>query len=383
MTIPGFTSTGSKRPDLLFGTAQAQPQRMVRARGCRVWDENGNEYVDFVMALGAVGLGYAHPHITEATVQAIRDGSIGSLAPVREHELAERLASVIAGAEASRFLKSGAEAVAAAVRIARVHTGRERVVTCGYHGWFDWCHDAEGVPEGVSALRREVPFNDIGALERTLEEFGPVAALVLEPVVDGPPDRAWLDAARRECRRLGTVLIFDEIKTAFRIALGGAAERYGIVPDLTVVGKALGNGFPIAAVCGQRALMDAATRTWISSTLATEYVGLAAALAVIEVFERDNVIEHLERVGQKLMLGFGELAARHSDVCSGVAGVPQMCYLQFRSPESSAAVARAAARGGILFKRTAYNFVSLAHTDSEIDQLLEQLDLAMIEAGKC
>ena len=336
-----------------------------------------------MMALGAVGLGYAHHRVTEAAVQAIRDGAVGSLAPVREHELAERLASVIAGAEASRFLKSGAEAVAAAVRIAQVYTGRERVVTCGYHGWLDWCHEAEGVPEGVSALRREVPFNDIGALERTLEEFGPVAALILEPVVDGPPDPDWLDAARRECQRSGTVLIFDEIKTAFRIALGGAAERYGVVPDLTVVGKALGNGFPIAAVCGQRTLMDAATRTWISSTLATEYVSLAAALAVIEVFERDNVIEHLKRVGQKLMLGLRGLAERHPGVCSGVAGVPQMCYLKFLSPESSAAVASAAARGGILFKRTAYNFVSLAHTDSEIEKLLDALDLAMIEAGRC
>ncbi len=356
---------------------------MLRASGCRVWDENGHEYVDFMMALGAVGLGYAHHRVTEAAVQAIRDGAVGSLAPTREYELAERLASVIAGAEASRFLKSGAEAVAAAVRIARVHTGRERVVTCGYHGWLDWCHEAEGVPQGVSALRRDVPFNDIGALESTLEEFGPVAALILEPVVDGPPDPAWLDAARRECRRLGTVLIFDEIKTAFRIALGGAAERYGVVPDITVVGKALGNGFPIAAVCGPRTLMDAATRTWISSTLATEYVSLAAALAVIEVFERDNVIDHLENVGQKLMLGLRELAERHPGVCSGVAGVPQMCYLKFLSPESSAVVARAAAKGGILFKRTAYNFVSLAHTDSEIEKLLDALDLAMIEAGRC
>ena len=134
---------------------------MLRASGCRVWDENGHEYVDFMMALGAVGLGYAHHRVTEAAVQAIRDGAVGSLAPTREYELAERLASVIAGAEASRFLKSGAEAVAAAVRIARVHTGRERVVTCGYHGWLDWCHEAEGVPHGKTRCIRAQSFHSV------------------------------------------------------------------------------------------------------------------------------------------------------------------------------------------------------------------------------
>ncbi|MFQ5702407.1 MAG: aminotransferase class III-fold pyridoxal phosphate-dependent enzyme [Gemmatimonadales bacterium] len=383
MTIPGFTSTGSKRPDSLFGAAAPERLRMVRAQGCTVWDEEGKEYLDLVMALGAVGLGYAHPRVVEAATQAMRDGGVGPLAPVAEGALAERIADVIEGAEATRFLKTGAEAVAAAVRIARVYTGRDRIITCGYHGWLDWCQEGLGVPPSVAELRREIPFNNVAALEATLTEFGPVAAVVLEPVVDGPPDPVWLKAARGACTASDALLIFDEIKTAFRVSLGGGAARYKVLPDLMVLGKALGNGFPIAAVCGPAEIMSAATSTWISSTLATEFVSLAAALAVIEVFERENVIGHLERVGGELMRGLESLADGYPALCSGVAGIPQMCYLQWRTPELSAAVARAAAKSGVLLKRTAYNFVSLAHTDQVVGEIIDRLDRVMTGIAAC
>src|SRR4026208_1071574 len=138
--IPGMTSTGSKRSAALFGsTAPDLPVRMVRSEGCRIWDEAGREYLDTVMALGAVGLGYAHPAVTEAVESAVRSGVVGPLPPALEGQLAERLAAVMPGAEAVRFFKTGAEAVAAAVRLARVTTGRDRVLSCGYHGWLDWC----------------------------------------------------------------------------------------------------------------------------------------------------------------------------------------------------------------------------------------------------
>ena len=382
MTIPGFTSTGSKRPEVLFGGLTGSPRRMVRAAGCRIWDDHGGEYIDTIMALGAVALGYGHSTVVSAAERAVRDGTVGSLPPLAERDLAERLAAVIPGAESVRFMKTGAEAVAAAVRIARVHTGRERVISCGYHGWLDWCQETPGVPQAVTQLRHEVPFNDVPALVRAIEEFAPTAAIVIEPVVDGAPDPVWLQTAREAATKSGAVLVFDETKTAFRIAVGGAAERYGVVPDVSVIGKAFGNGFPIAAACGPADLMEAATRTWISSTLATEYVSLAAARAVIEVFEREKVVEHLNGVGGRLERGLEQIAVRHPRVCTGVAGIPEMCYLQYADPQMSALVAVGAAARGVLFKRTAYNFVSLAHSDDLVDDVLERLDSAVEEVER-
>lgn len=380
MIIPGFTSTGSKRPEALFGSPTAGPARMVRAEGCRVWDEHGREYLDTVMALGAVALGYGHPAVVAAAEQAARDGAVGPLAPVLEVRVAERLAQVLPGVEGVRFFKTGAEAMAGAVRAARVVTGHDRVITCGYHGWLDWCQDTPGVPHAVRDQRTAVSFNDREALAAATAA-GPAAAIVIEPLVDEAPDPDWLRDARQLATRLGAVLVFDEIKTAFRIARGGVAERTGVVPDLLVVGKALGNGFPLAALGGVRDVMAGCTRTWMSSTLATEFVSLAAAEAVMEVFDRDDVVGHLERTGGLLLRGLRALAVRYPALIRAVRGVPQMCYLQFVDSEASARVARAAAARGVLFKRTAYNFVSLAHNNAAVQAVLDRLDEALGEVA--
>ena len=276
-----------------------------------------------------------------------------------------------------RFLKTGAEAVAAAVRIARAATGRDRVITCGYHGWLDWCQQGPGIPSAVTQLRREIRFNDIADLRSAVEEFGPVACIVIEPIIDGPQDIAWLTELRQVASRTGTCLVFDEIKTAFRVACGGVAEQTGVTPDLMVVGKALGNGYPIAAVGGAEALFSTVEDTWISSTLATEFVSLAAADAVIDVFETESVTEALADSGA-MLFGFLTGAPREfPDVVSGVHGVPQMCYLSFASDEVSGAVSRAAAERGLLFKRNAYNFVSLAHSRDVIDRCIAILREAL------
>ncbi|NIM51176.1 MAG: aminotransferase class III-fold pyridoxal phosphate-dependent enzyme [Gemmatimonadales bacterium] len=382
MTVPGFSSTGSKRPEALFGISAGMPSRMVRAEGCRVWDVDGREYLDTVMALGAVALGYGHPAVVAAVERAARDGAVGSLAPLLEVEVAERLIAVVPGAEAVRFFKTGAEAVAAAIRIARVYTGHERVITCGYHGWLDWCQDAPGVPQGVRSLRRAVPFNDLEALHDALQVFEPVAAVVIEPVVDVAPTETFLRGARDAATRHGSVLIFDEIKTAFRIAVGGIAEQSGITPDLSVVGKALGNGLPIAAVCGGSALMDAVTRTWVSSTLATELTGLAAARAVLETFEKERVVDRLAHLGRIFHDDLRDLATRFPGLIKTVLGLPQMCYLAFVDDASGAAVARGAAQRGLLFKRTAYNFISLAHDEVILKTVAQRLAHALEEVKR-
>ncbi len=382
--IPGFTSTASKRPGALFGGEEGVPTRMVRASGCRVWDDSGREYLDTIMALGSVALGYGHPRVTEAAISAARKGVIGPLPPVLEGEVAERLNDLIPLAEGTRFFQTGAEAMAAAVRIGRVHTGRERVIRCGYHGWLDWCQTAAGVPAAVGSLAWEVPFNDVEALRLAVEQFEPLAAIVVEPVVDGQPSAEWLAALTEACKATSAVLVFDEIKTAFRLQAGGAAERFGVEPDLMVVGKALGNGFPIAAVCGNEELMRAATATWISSTYATEFVSLAAAGAVLDTFADSETVERIGAAGRRLWRGLEGLARRYPRVVSAVRGIHEMCYLDCHTEEQSALLARRAAARGLLFKRNAYNFVSLAHTDEVLTTVLERVEAALNDVdGAC
>ena len=354
---------------------------MLRASGCRVWDSAGREYVDYIMALGAVALGYGHPAVNRAAEQAIAAGVVGPLPPVAEAELADALAARMPWVERVRFLKTGAEAVAAAVRLARVATGRDLLLGCGYHGWLDWCQGAtDGVPAGVRALFAELPFNDVAAARQMIRDRGPrLAAVVIEPLVVTEPSREWLEMLRVETARAGTVLVFDEIKTAFRLAIGGAVERYALrpTPDLVVLGKAMANGFPLAAVGGRADLMAAASRTWISSTLATEGVALAAARATLEVFTREDVCGHLHRVGTKLLHGLHDLQSRHPAKITGVAGVAEMCFLHYASDTVSHAAALGAATRGLLFKRTAYNFISLAHDEGTVDRTLEILDATL------
>lgn len=385
--VAGFTSTGSKRPEALFGGAvPGTPEAMLRASGCRVWDAEGREYLDLVMALGAVALGYGHPAVTEAAVRAVRDGVVGPLPPVLEEELAGQLRGVIPWMERIRFLKTGAEAMAAAVRLARTVTGRDAVLGCGYHGWLDWCQGADtgGVPGGTRALYATLPFNDAARSRELIRGAGDaLAAVAFEPVILGPPDPEWLAVLREETARSGAILIADEIKTVGRLALGGASERYGIRPDLVVIGKAIANGFPLAAVGGRADVMAAVGRTWISSTLATEWVSLAAAKATLNVIADERVPEHLGRVGGRLLAGLRGLAERHPRVLRGAAGLPEMCCLVFHEDQTGGALAVAAARGGLLFKRSAYNFVSLAHDDAAVDRALGVLEegLEVVERG--
>lgn len=377
--IAGFTSTGSKRPETLFGIQDSElPSRMTRSAGCRVWDDQGREYVDYLMGLGSVALGYGHPEVSRAAAAAIESGVVGPLAPVLEEELAGEICRRMPWVEQVRFLKTGAEAMAAAVRLARVATSREGILGCGYHGWLDWSQGSAGVPQATRALYGELPFNDPARARDLIRAAGDsLAAVVFEPVIVTEPTPEWLDLLREETSRTGALLIVDEIKTVCRLAVGGATERYRLAPDLVVMGKALANGFPLAAVGGRRAIMAGVTRTWISSTLATEFVSLAAARATLGIIASRAVPEHLHRVGARLLKGLGKLHQGHPDLITGVGGVPEMCFLHYGDEAVSRAVTAACAHSGLLFKRSAYNFVSLAHDEATVERTLEQLDEAL------
>ncbi len=381
MKLAGETSTGSKRPAALFGGSP--PARLLQTAwsgGARFRDREGREYLDFLMALGAVALGYGHLAVAEAARAAIARGVVGPVPPPEEEELAALLGEAMPWLEQVRFLKTGAEAVAAAVRLARVATGRDRVLGCGYHGWLDWSSREAGVPEAVEALYDELRFNDVErGRQQIRERAAGLACVVVEPVVDAAPDPEWLAMLRHETERAGVVLIFDEIKTGFRVAVGGAAERWRVTPDLVVLGKALANGFPLAAVGGSARLMAGVERTWISSTLATESVALSAALATVRAVREERVPRHLARVGGLLFDGLGRLASLRPDLIDGVGGIPEMCHLRFRDPAVGGRVAAGCLGRGVLFKRTGYNFVSLAHRPEDVDTALAALEEALAE----
>ena len=382
--VAGFTSTGSKRPESLFGAPDAGlPLRMVRSSGYRVWDQDDREYTDYIMGLGSVALGYGHPEVTRAAVEAVANGVVGPLAPVLEEEVAAQICRLMPWVERMRFLKTGAEAMAAAVRLARVATGRECVLGCGYHGWLDWCQSVDGVPRSTRDLYAALPFNDVAESRKLIRAAGDaLAAVLFEPVIVREPDAEWLAVLREETERVGALLVVDEIKTVCRLAVGGACERYGIRPDLVVMGKALANGFPLAAIGGQSDVMAAVSRTWISSTLATEMVSLAAARATLEVMVAKRVPEHLHRVGGRLLEGLASLQRKHPAIVTGVGGIPEMCFLQYAAEDMPRAVAAECARAGLLFKPSAYNFVSLAHDHGVIDRTLQQLDEALSAIGE-
>ncbi len=375
--VAGFTSTGSKTPEAMFGGAGG-PTHLVRASGARVRTADGLDLLDWTMALGAVGLGYAHPGVVEAVERAVRDGAVGPLPHLLEIEIAERLCAAYPGMQQARFLKTGAEAVQAAVRLARVATGRDRVVHAGYHGWLDGPTTGTGVPAATTALWTPVPFDDVGALEEAVARGSPPAAILLEPVVERAPSRAWLAAARRLAGD-ESVLIFDEIKTGFRLGPGGAAVRWGVAPDLAVLGKAMANGFPLAAVVGRAGLMSRVRSTWISSTLATEFTALAAARAVLDVWGETDVAGHLARIGGAALEGLAPLGtAGRLEVC----GLPEMWFLRFADPALERRVLLACVGKGVLLKRGAYNFPSLAHEQRDVDETLKTVRDALAEATR-
>ncbi|MEP6617995.1 MAG: aminotransferase class III-fold pyridoxal phosphate-dependent enzyme [bacterium] len=378
--IPGGASTGSKRTTVLYGEAYSdEPTHFSSARGALIADVDGVEYLDCTMALGSVALGYAEPRVTQAVIDAASQGNVSALSSWREVELAERLCAIIPCAERVQFMKSGADATSAAVRLARAYTGRDRVIACGYFGWHDWCSDSPGVPAGVQGNVTRVPFDDVLALEQAASLAGAsLAAIVLEPVIERLPSIAWLERARALCDAAGAVLVFDEIKTGFRVAPGGYQEVCGITPDLASFGKALANGYPLAAVVGKQAIVDGARGTWISSTLASESTSLAAALAVLDWHDEVDICATLAETGVEM-----RAAVERAVVASGIEGVTfggidPMWRMYWSDPARESRFVAHAMTQGVLFKRGAYNYAAIAHDEAALRDIETAASAAMV-----
>lgn len=302
-TIPLATQTFSKSHQQWV--KGATPLFMERGRGCQVWDVDDNVYIDHVLGLLPVVLGYCDPDVNEAISRQMEKGICFPLASPLEAELSERLVRLIPCAEKVRFGKNGSDVTTAAVRLARAHTGRERILVCGYHGWHDWYIGSTtrdlGVPQAIKALTTAVAFNDLDALEDVMKRDGDkIAAIVMEPTSKDPAKSGYLEGVRALTERYGVLLVFDEIITGFRVSMGGAQARSGVTPDLACFGKAMGNGMPISAIVGRSDIMKGMEDIFFSATFGGEALSLAAAIATVDKLERLDAPARMARRGHIL-----------------------------------------------------------------------------------
>lgn len=392
--IPGMTQLLSKRPDQF--SLGVWPAYYSKAKGVEIWDLDGNKYVD--MSIGGIGanvLGYADDDVNEAVCRAVADGSSSSLNCPEEVELAELLCELHPWAGKVRFARTGGESMAVAVRIARAHTGKDKVAFCGYHGWHDWYlsanlgtenalgeHllsglDPRGVPKGLTGTALPFRYNHIEELEDIVARHGnDLAAIIMEPVRDDEPAPGFFDRVRALADQTGAVFIIDEISAGFRMNTGGAHMIYGIKPDIAVFSKALGNGYPMAAILGKESIMDAAQRTFISSTMWTERIGPVAALATIKKHRDMDVGKHLVSVGKQIQEGWGRLALKHG-LKVHVGGIYPISHFSFEYENRAALKAlfvQLMLEKGFL--ATLAFYAMYAHKESHVESYLSAVDEA-------
>jgi len=344
--IPGGTQLLSKRPEMFL--PNLWPSYYRRAKGVDVWDLDENRYVDMSYnGIGACVLGAADADVDAAVKAAIDSGSMSTLNAPEEVELAELLCELHPWAGMVRYARTGGEAMAIAVRIARAQTGRDPVAFCGYHGWHDWYLAANlaedhaldghllpgleptGVPRGLQGTAIPFRYNHIEELESIVAAHPhKLAAIVMEPVRNDEPRDDFLQAVRAIASDIGAVLIFDEITSGWRLNSGGAHLIYGVEPDIAVLGKAMSNGYAMAAVIGKPSVMESAQRSFISSTYWTERVGPAAAIATIYKHRRCNVAAHLIEVGRAIQSGW-KLAAERAKLQLEIGGLPPLSHFSF------------------------------------------------------
>lgn len=368
------------------------PHFASRAEGARLWDVDGEEYLDFVGALAAVILGYGDPEVDAAVREQLERGVSFSLSTELELRLAEELVRLVPCAERVRFGKNGTDATSAAVRLARAATGRDHLALCGYHGWQDWSIGATsrhaGVPRAVRELSHPFPYGDLGALERLLaSKRGEFAAVILEPMNLRFPPEGYLEGVRELSRAHGALLVFDEMVTGFRFGLGGAQELFGVTPDLATFGKGLANGFPLSAIVGRAEVMDWMEEIFFSGTFGGEALSLAAALATIEKLERDDVPSILAARGEELQAGLTELiAAERLEEHFELSGHPSWSFLR---PRPRRDVTKAEVDTFLLqelFERRVLCLgscnLSLAHSSQDVARLLEVYGEVLPRAGR-
>lgn len=349
--IPGGTQLLSKRPEKFL--PNLWPAYYSKAKGCEVWDLDGNHYYDFAqMGVGSCVLGYVNENVNNAVIDTINKSSMCSLNAPEEIELAEKLIELHPWAEMVRYSRTGGEACSIAIRIGRASTGRDKIAFCGYHGWHDWYLssnlgnstnldgqllpglDPKGVPRELKNTAFPFNYNQIDELKNIVDNYpNEVGVIIMEPQREVDPEPGFLEEVRAIANKIGAVLIFDEVTSGFRMNNGGIHLLHQVEPDIAVFGKALGNGFPISAIIGKNEVMDVTQDSFISSTFWTERIGFVAALATINEIERNDVPEKLIKYGKMINDGWKEIS-RNNNINIKINGIPPLTHLSFDYPNS-------------------------------------------------
>lgn len=397
--IPGGNMLLSKRAEMFL--PEQWPAYFSRSEGCRLWDLDGREFIDMsLMGVGTNTLGYSHPEVDAAVISAVQAGNLSTLNAPEELTLAERLLALDTWAGMVRFARTGGEANAVAVRIARAAAGRDGVAICGYHGWHDWYlsanlgsddslsgHllpglDPNGVPAALRGTVHTFQYNDLEGLKAIVRDHR-IGVIKMEVSRNQGPQLGFLEGVRQLASENGIVLVFDECTSGFRETFGGLYKKFGVEPDMAVYGKTLGNGYAITAIVGRREVMEAAQSTFISSTFWTERIGPAAAVKALEVMERERSWNRITEIGTSIRGHWQALADRHGLQITH-SGLPALAGFAFRSEKALAyktLITQEMLDQGWLAGTACY--ASLAHTPEIIEAYAEALDPVFAKIREC
>ena len=379
--IPSVTQTLAKGPgQWVNGIA---PKYLAKGKGSHVWDVDGNEYIDFLMGVGPLSLGYSYQRVDEAIKKQLDDGITFSMMHPLEVEVAELMRDIIPNADAVRYSKTGADVTSAAIRLARAYTGKNKILCCGYHGWHDWYIAVtarnNGIPEAVQAISYTFNYNDIDSVRSSIDDD--VAAIILEPVVFEAPKDNFLHKLADLCDEKGIVLIFDEMWTGFRMALGGAQEYFGITPDLATYSKAVANGMPISILTGKKKIMELAEEDiFFYTTFGGEALSLAAVKATVAEIREKDVIKFLAAQGNKLKNGYNEIASKLGLDYTRMTGYDWRSVAQFDAKGGDPLVQKSLVqqemiKRGVLWQ--GFFNMSFSHSDTDVDYTLQALEQSL------
>lgn len=372
--IPSVTQTLAKGPSqFINGVA---PKYLKKGKGSHVWDVDGNEYIDYLMGIGPLSLGYSIPEIDNAIIEQLKDGITFSLMHPLEVEVAELINEIVPNAEMVRYSKSGADVTSAAIRLARAYTGKNKILCCGYHGWHDWYISTTdrnaGIPKQIQDLIFTFNYNDIQSVIDSIDND--IAAIILEPVVFEEPKNNFLQELRKICDKNNIVLIFDEMWTGFRISLGGAQEYFNVKADLACFSKAVANGMPLSILTGKKEIMKLLDENvFFYTTFGGEALSLAAAKATINFMKENKVQEKLAMQGKKLKDGYNTIAQQYGMNYTKCIGYDFRSLITFDSSagnplEMKSLVQQEMIRRGILWG--GFHNMSYSHSDEDIKKTL-------------
>ena len=362
----------------------AYPLYASLARAAYFWDVDGNRYIDYILGYGTVILGHSDPRITDAVVRELRTGiNISPLWRQTQVDLAQLLTSVIPGAEMVFLMRTGSDATSGALRLARIYTGRSKVVRWGYNGWHDWsCSRLEGIPASTLSETLTFQYNDIASLRSLFQQHPKdIACVVMMSFEVEAPYPGFLQEVKDVAHEYGALFILDEMRSGFRMALGGAQEYFGLEADLATYSKAMANGYPISAIVGRSDVLRCVGRTHMASTYYGNSAEMAAAIATISILRESDAIARVWMLGELLQSGLRDLM-RQYDIEAQVVGFPPCPFLMFASPDETrrqcakTAFYSATTRGGVFFHPNHHWFLSAAHTEEDIRQTLDVCRLA-------